>query len=552
MAVKEYFPREYAYREKGLGTVTLYSGATHSQYEYGLNKFLDEGKTLARFEEHPNIVAIRDFFKANDTAYLVMSYVEGVSFSEYLKKRGSMLTFDQTVKIMMPVLDALHTIHEVNLLHRDISPDNIYITKEGRVIILDFGAARQAFGEKGEKLSVILKPGYAPEEQYRSRGIQGPWTDIYAAAATLYHAITGQMPPDSLDRLDHDLLVPPSHLGATIDPADEAVLLKALSVKAEDRYQTVDAFQTALQHEAAFSTDTSYTAGHGTPALEQFTFEARTTGADDNRYQKSETQQAGIIHPKQQARYTRHDGNINIGRSPDNDLVLTDPTVSRYHARLFYEQGQWHLEDLNSTYGTFYNSERLTVPVSLTPSSTIRIADSDIYFDGLNLLDGDGTVILILDYVQNKHSQEKYGSTVPKKKTGLTVAAVSMAAILVVAAIIILPRLLGSLQAGSNVSGEQPVSLDQEELYFGTIVYMGGSYTGQLKNSLPHGQGTIVFRQESQSLDFSQLITPRGEQKYSGEWFEGKMHGEGTMTLSDGSVRKGIWNNDQYLGPKTE
>jgi serine/threonine protein kinase len=137
-------------------------------------------------------------------------------------------------------------VHKEEIMHRDISPDNILISKKGRVILIDFGAARQEIREKSRSLSVILKAGYAPEEQYRSRGNQGPWTDIYAAAATFHRSITGQAPPEAMDRLAEDDLMPASKLGVSIGNAQEAALIKALAVRSEERYRSVEDFQAAL------------------------------------------------------------------------------------------------------------------------------------------------------------------------------------------------------------------------------------------------------------------------------------------------------------------
>ncbi len=246
LAIKEYFPQDLASRAAGHSQVSAYSGSQGSQYEYGLDKFLQEARTLAQFEGHPNIVSVRDFFKANGTAYFVMSYVEGITVKDHLANSGGVLPVDQARGIIMPVLDALKEVHSVKILHRDISPDNIYINNKGQVILIDFGAARQAIGEKGRSLSIILKPGYAPEEQYRSKGVQGPWTDIYAVGATLYHLITGQQPPEALERLVEDGIVPPVQLGAALSDAEENAILKALSVKAADRYQNVSEFQAGL------------------------------------------------------------------------------------------------------------------------------------------------------------------------------------------------------------------------------------------------------------------------------------------------------------------
>ncbi len=246
LAIKEYFPQDLASRAAGHSQVSAYTGSMGSQYEYGLDKFLQEARTLAQFEGHPSIVSVRDFFKANGTAYFVMSYVEGITLKDHLANSGGTLPVEQARGVLLPIMDALKEVHAVNVLHRDISPDNIFINKKGQVILIDFGAARQAIGEKGRSLSIILKPGYAPEEQYRSKGAQGPWTDIYAIAATYYHLITGHQPPEALERLVDDPLELPSKYADALNETEEKALLKALAVRAEDRFQTVEDFQAAI------------------------------------------------------------------------------------------------------------------------------------------------------------------------------------------------------------------------------------------------------------------------------------------------------------------
>jgi hypothetical protein len=148
--------------------------------------------------------------------------------------------------IFMPALDALREVHATGVLHRDISPDNLLIDINGRVVLIDFGAARQAMGEQSKSLSVIMKAGYSPVEQYFSKGEQGPWTDIYAIASSFYRTVTGQIPSESMGRILQDDLVLPSQLGIKIDGSLEKILLKALAVKAEDRYQSVEEFQSEL------------------------------------------------------------------------------------------------------------------------------------------------------------------------------------------------------------------------------------------------------------------------------------------------------------------
>ncbi len=175
-----------------------------------------------------------------------MDYVAGITLRQYLDQQpGGRISVNDALKLLTPVMDALRAVHKEGLLHRDLAPDNIYLTQDGRIKLLDFGAARFAASEHSKSLSIILKPGYAPEEQYRTRGKQGPWTDVYGLAATFYRAITGQVPPESLDRLDNDDLVPPSRLGIAITPGQEAILLKAMAVKAGQRFQEMAELQQA-------------------------------------------------------------------------------------------------------------------------------------------------------------------------------------------------------------------------------------------------------------------------------------------------------------------
>jgi len=250
VAVKEYLPRQLATRGEGQTKVSVYSGEARQHYDYGLGKFMEEAQSVARFAHHPNVVSARDYFTGNGTAYMVMEYVEGVTLKEYVAKKGGQISFEEAKGIMMPVMDALREVHQAGMLHRDISPDNIYITTSAQVKILDFGAARYFAGEQSKSLSVILKPGYAPEEQYRSSGKQGSWTDVYAVGATIYKVLTGKTPADALDRKEEDTLEPPSRLGVSLPAPAEQALLQALSVNAGQRFQSMGEFQQALLGDA--------------------------------------------------------------------------------------------------------------------------------------------------------------------------------------------------------------------------------------------------------------------------------------------------------------
>ncbi len=244
LAIKEHYPREICTRSRDETTVQPLTHRLDDDYRYGLKKFVEEGRAMARFYDHPGIVLLLDFFEGNGTAYIVMAYVAGMTFKQYLQNHGGKVAFGPALDIVTPVMDALREVHRQGLLHRDVSPDNIYINEKKEVKILDFGSTRYAVREFSQVPAV--KPGFSPIEQYGQAGKQGTWTDVYATAATLYRAITGKVPPDAPDRLRMDPLIPPSRMGIQIPPASEKALLKALSVQAKDRFQTVDHFWNAL------------------------------------------------------------------------------------------------------------------------------------------------------------------------------------------------------------------------------------------------------------------------------------------------------------------
>lgn len=253
IAIKEYYPVGLVTRETtatGLSTVTPFTGNKGDIYQSGLEKFVKEAKSLAKFSNLPGIVSVKDFFRENGTAYIVMEYIEGITLKQHLTKNEGRISPDRALELMKPIMKSLSNIHSEGIIHRDISPDNIMLTAGGEVKLLDFGAARDFAGDGNKSLSVLLKPGYAPEEQYRTKGNQGPWTDVYAICATLYKMITGDTPPESLDRYGEETLIPPSAKGIILTAQTEKVLLKGLAVFQKDRYQSVDKLYQALYENA--------------------------------------------------------------------------------------------------------------------------------------------------------------------------------------------------------------------------------------------------------------------------------------------------------------
>jgi hypothetical protein len=246
LAIKEYFPNSFGTRGRDHSTVVPANSQSRDAFDHGLDKFLEEGRALARFQGHPSIASVMTFFKANGTSYLVMKYEDGITLQEYLKQHGGRLDFEMVKRIAMPILDALRAVHGEGILHRDISPDNVIINRSRQVKILDFGSAKRDMTVRDSTLQITLKRGFSPEEQYRANGKQGPWTDVYAVGATLYQCLTRAKPPDALDRLSDDTLVPPFKCGVKMPPRSEKALLKALAVRGPDRFQTIEDFREAL------------------------------------------------------------------------------------------------------------------------------------------------------------------------------------------------------------------------------------------------------------------------------------------------------------------
>lgn len=240
VAIKEYFPSGVVNRNNTSSTeITAHVGDAQAFFEKGKNSFLGEARTLAKFSNEPSIVSVRDYFSENNTAYIVMEHLEGVDLKDYLKQHGKM-SFEQTVSMLTPIMKALSKIHAQGLIHRDISPANIMILKDGTVKLLDFGAAREVGGADEKSLSILLKPGFAPEEQYRTKGHQGPWTDVYALSATMYKMMTGVTPIDAMNRVFSDDLRKIPEINPTVTPEQASVIYKGMAVQQANRYQTID------------------------------------------------------------------------------------------------------------------------------------------------------------------------------------------------------------------------------------------------------------------------------------------------------------------------
>ena len=256
VAIKEYLPSEFATRMIHHSDVMIdKSEKKTKQFRDGMTKFLKEGQKLAKVNDINGIVHMYDCFEANNTAYITMEYLQGETLSKYLEKTGP-IDEQTTMEMMLPIIQALETVHEKGIIHRDIAPDNLFVVEneDGKkeLKLIDFGASKFASTSHSKSLTVIIKPGYSPEEQYRSNGEQGTFTDVYAIAAVMYRMVTGVQPPDSFERRTsieskrRDLLVEPGKYNKELSANFEIAILNAMNVRVEDRTQSIAEFEEEL------------------------------------------------------------------------------------------------------------------------------------------------------------------------------------------------------------------------------------------------------------------------------------------------------------------
>ncbi len=238
-AVKEYFPTAWAYREKDSNNIVAKSDKEKVNFDSGKRRFLDEAKLLNKFKNEENIVKVTNFFASNNTAYLVMEFLDGATLRHVMNTKGGKLPFDICTHVFTAVATALQRLHNKDVLHRDISPENVFITKKSEIKLIDFGSAKHSIKEADSSLSVFVKPGLAPIEQYYSNGNQGPWTDIYALASMFYQMVSGIAVPAAPDRATEDKLKPLKNVSTSVSNEWSRIIDKALSMEAVDRYQSI-------------------------------------------------------------------------------------------------------------------------------------------------------------------------------------------------------------------------------------------------------------------------------------------------------------------------
>ena len=247
VAIKEFFPANLAVRDTDNETVVPADDTKAVYYRTGMKSFSEEGRILYLLSDIEHIVHVTEQIQANNTTYLVMEYVPGISLKKYMKQQQKLFSEQETLTLMQPILIAMQAMHQKGILHRDISPENLMLSPDNTLTLIDFGAARTFSRSDDDNLTVILKRGYAPEEQYHSNSRQGPWTDLYAVCAVMYQMLTGILPQEASARAEEDHLTPISRIeGLSLSPSTCAALEKGLQMDPMERYPDIGALMKVL------------------------------------------------------------------------------------------------------------------------------------------------------------------------------------------------------------------------------------------------------------------------------------------------------------------
>lgn len=546
VAIKEYLPRDIAGRHFDRLSVSAHTSADSEHFRYGMEQFLQEARTLAQFD-HPNVVRVRSFFQENGTAYLVMDYLQGNSLHDHLTQVGGRMTEKAALDTMLPLLDGLREVHSKGFLHRDIKPQNIYITTAGRAILLDFGTARQAFGERNRGMTTILTPGYAPWEQYHRHGMQGAWTDIYACAATLYHIVTGMVPPEASERVAQDTLQPPVALVPGLSPHFSFAIMQALSIDPANRPQSVAEFQGALkgQSVAIPTPPPLYAAPAAPPPPPAYAAPAwqpppppsasvtpppAPPAAPDSRWMSQGAPPPPPPGPMPYQGYPAPVPPPPAAGKKGRKLLWIAAAV----ATLLLGGVALSYNSMNGYQTMSYKSGTYEGNVSWgSPSGKGKLTYAD------------GAV-----YTGDFSGGQRQGKGVYRTKNGDTYEGEwkndkfdGQGKLALVSGL----RYEGSFKEGKRSGTGSQVHPDGRK-YTGAwandkangagvlTTKDGAKYTGPFKDDLPHGEGT--------------LITARGDQ-YVGAFDQGHMSGQGTLTYKDGRTYKGSFANDKKNGQGT-
>lgn len=346
-AIKEYFPIEWACRMPGSNQIICNSQSKDEYYLHGKKVFADEAKTLLELKSNPTVVNVIDYFQENGTSYLVMEFLDGATLSQYMRERNAPLPVEMANWTIREIGNALSMIHKNMMLHRDISPDNIMLTNQNELKLIDFGATRVYALNTPKNMSVLVKPGFAPLEQYSSSGVQGPWTDVYALAATYYYLVSGKKPPTAPERLTGVELPPLRSIVSGISQMMDQAIAHALQIEWKKRPGTMKQFiqEMGLNHIMGIN--------------KQDVHSLRTVHEEElNKFgQMQKLPQLLFQDGSNVKRYYFKSGYLRIGRSESSDIQIINSQISSNHCEVRFEMGSYSFKITNFSANRTYSSK---------------------------------------------------------------------------------------------------------------------------------------------------------------------------------------------------
>lgn len=370
VAIKEYYPNGMVTRVPGRTEVEVVK--SYEMFEKGKEKFLQEARIIYHFHNE-HILSIFSLFEENGTAYYVMEFLEGRDLKQYLHNKGGKIKWSELKYIIFQIMDALECIHRENIIHRDISPDNIYLCSDNNAKLIDFGTARNVTDNK--TISIIIKKGYAPPEQYMTNGKQGPWTDIYALGGTIYRALTGKIPVDALERVHGEKLDSIKSLEFDVPEYVSKAVERAMSLDESNRFQSISAFKEALKEPV-----------QNKKSIFNFSRKNITESVSEyiHTWAKFNPVLVGVagIYAGQEFKI---DQDIIFGRDPVSCNIVFPVNaigISKVHCQICLNvNGYKAIIDCDSTYGTFLNGVKLYPGkmAVLQSGSEIRLGDREVF-----------------------------------------------------------------------------------------------------------------------------------------------------------------------------
>ena len=374
-AIKEYVPVGICARETGNKEVYPLSVAKKQDFQHGKVRFIEEAQVLSELQHIPNVVHITDYFSENNTAYYVMEFLDGMTVKQLMKcMPENRIPIEDAIEIVQKVGESLDRIHkERHLLHRDISPDNLFYTKSGEIKLIDFGSAKHLSQEEKNIFSIVLKPGFAPPEQYAMDKAQGNYTDEYALAGTFYYMVTGKMPVDAMERMTGIELIPADELCSDVSKQMWRVLMRAMSLDAKTRYSSVGLFIHELVH--AFKERNEETISKYVSTIK----EQVTISTSEIIYLRPVVQ---VVSGTETGKkwYLPEDTEIKIGRGTGSQIILKNcPNISKTHCILLYDSKTqfFYIQDI-STNGTRVQKNQLnkSTPYRIPQGTVVVLAES--------------------------------------------------------------------------------------------------------------------------------------------------------------------------------